>query len=163
MIKRLLWVVVATVFFAFQLSVSSAFALELDADVRTVAANEAGNPVTLSIKDVEKGKRIFNDTCSQCHNMGRTKTNPNINLSLESLNGAEPPRDNLAAMVDYINHPTSYDGEIDLTELHPNTERSDIYPEMRNLTQEDLRDVSGYILMQPAIHGEKWGGGKAVN
>lgn len=163
MLKRLLWVVVATVFFTFQLSWGSAFALELDESVRTVTGNETGQQVILSIKEVEKGKRVFVDTCSQCHNMGRTKTNPNVDLSLETLQGAEPPRDNIAAMVDYMNHPTTYDGEIDLTEIHPNTERTDLFPEMRNLTQEELNDVAGYILIQPKIFGKAWGGGKVFN
>jgi photosystem II cytochrome c550 len=160
MLKRFFWVAVATIFLTFELFVSQASALELDADVRTVTVNEAGDTTTLSIKQAERGKRLFNDTCSQCHSGGRTKTNPNINLSLDTLNGAEPPRDNIAALVDYMKHPTSYDGELNLEEYHPNTTRSDLYPEMRNLTEDDLFDIAGHMLIEPKIF-EAWGGGKA--
>lgn len=160
MLKRFFWVAIATVFLSFELFVNQAYALELDEGIRTVQANEAGDMITLSVKETERGKRLFNDTCAQCHAGGRTKTNPNVSLSLDTLNGAEPPRDNVVALIDYMKHPTSYDGEVDLTELHPNTERSDLFPEMRNLTEADLRDIGGYMLVKPKIFPE-WGSGKA--
>jgi photosystem II cytochrome c550 len=62
-----------------------------------------------------------------------------------------------------MKNPTSYDGEIDIKELHPNTKRSDIYPEMRNLTEEDLEAIAAHILIQPKVRGRQWGGGKVYN
>lgn len=163
MLKRFILVIVASLFLAFQSFIPSAAALELNEDVRTVKLNEQGEEVVLSINEVEQGKRIFGDTCSQCHVNGRTKTNPNVTLSSRDLSGAVPARDNVLAMVDYLKNPTTYDGEAEIAELHPNTKRSDLYPEMRNFTDEDLQAVSGYILIQPKIRGTKWGGGKAYD
>ncbi|MEC4893407.1 MAG: photosystem II cytochrome c-550 [Oscillatoria sp. PMC 1051.18] len=163
MLKRFIWVAIATLFFALQLPIGSAAAYELSEEVRTVPLNDKGDTVVLSTKQLDRGRRLFNDSCAKCHAAGRTKTNPNITLAADSLAGAEPPRDNLTTLVDYLIHPTSYDGELDLTELHPNKERSDIWTEMRNLTQEDLKEIAGHILIQPKIQGVKWGGGKVYN
>lgn len=157
MVKRLIWVAVATVFFIFQFQVSSASALELDEATRTVPLNPAGETTVLSSKEVTEGQRLFNSNCTKCHLQGKTKTNNNVSLSLEDLAGAEPPRDTVVAIVDYLQHPTSYDGEDDLTELHPNTTRPDIYPELRNLTEDDLYDIAGYVLIAPKLDS-KWGG-----
>ncbi|MBE9128833.1 MULTISPECIES: photosystem II cytochrome c-550 [unclassified Coleofasciculus] len=161
--KRLIVLVVVSVLFAFQIGVASAAAVELDKDIRTIKLNEAGDTVVLSIAEVEGGKRLFNDTCSQCHAGGRTKTNPNVGLSLDDLAGAVPERDNIAALVDYMQNPTTYDGEVEISELHPSTKSADIYPEMRNLTEDDLKAIAGHILIQPKIRGVMWGGGKVYN
>lgn len=161
--KRFILLAVAIVLFAFQLAVGSATAVELDEAIRTVALNEAGDTTVLSLEQVQKGQRLFNDTCSQCHGGGRTKTNPNVGLGLEDLAGAVPARDNIAALVDYMNNPTTYDGETEISELHPSTKSADIYPEMRNLTEDDLKAIAGHILIQPKIRGRMWGGGKVYN
>lgn len=161
--KRLILLAVAAVFFAFQIAVGSAAAVELTEDVRTVKATEAGDTVVLSLEQVQKGKRLFNDTCTQCHAGGRTKTDPNVGLGTDALAGATPPRDNIAALVDYMNNPTTYDGEVEIYELHPSTRSADIYPEMRNLTDEDLEAIAGHILLQPKVIGKMWGGGKVYN
>lgn len=163
MLKRFIWVVVVAFLFLFQVNVSSANAIELDEASRTVAANDQGQTVVLSQKEAVAGQRLFNNTCSYCHNSGRTKTNPNVTLSSEDLSGAYPARDNIAGIVDFLKHPTSYDGETDISLLHPNTTRSDLHPQMRNLTDDDLEAIAGYILIQPNIRGVAWGGGKVVN
>ncbi|MBO9999350.1 MAG: cytochrome c-550 [Cyanobacteria bacterium SID2] len=163
MLKRFFWLAVATVFFAFQIFVNSATALELDAPTRTVPLNEAGDPVTLSLKQTVRGKRLFGDICAQCHPQGITKTNPNVKLGLEDLALATPPRDNIEGLVDYMKHPTTFDGETDISELHPSMSSADIFPEMRNLTDEDLFDIAGHILIQPKLRGVMWGGGKVYN
>jgi photosystem II cytochrome c550 len=31
---------------------------------------------------------------------------------------------------------------------------------MRNLTDDELAEIGGFILVQPKILGDKWGGGK---
>lgn len=160
MIKRYILLALATVVFTFQMLVGSAFAVELDRDTRTVKKNEAGETTLLSVKQVEKGKRLFVNTCSQCHPGGITKTDPNVGLDPESLALATPPRDNLESMVDYLKNPTSYDGEQSIAEFHPSLKSADIFTEMRNLTEDDLEAISGYILIQPKVQGIKWGGGK---
>jgi photosystem II cytochrome c550 len=157
MIKRFFWVAIATVFFIFQFHITSASALELDEDTRTVALNEAKETVTLNSEQVTSGQRIFNGSCTKCHLQGKTKTNNNISLSLSDLDGAEPPRANVLALVDYLQHPTSYDGETDMSEEHPNVTRTDLYPELRNLTEDDLFDVAGYLLIAPKLD-DRWGG-----
>jgi photosystem II cytochrome c550 len=160
--KRFILLAVATVFFAFEIAVGSVAALELGTDVRTVPLNETDTTV-LSLEQVQKGKRLFNDTCAQCHGGGRTKTDPNVGLGTEALAGATPPRDNIAALVDYMNNPTTYDGETEISELHPSKKSADIYPEMRNLTDDELEAIAGHILLQPKILGRMWGGGKVYN
>lgn len=138
-------------------SVSS---LELDESTRTVQLKQDGQIVTLTADQVKRGKRLFNNACAQCHNGGITKTNPNIGLDPESLSLATPSRNNLNSLIDYMKDPTSYDGESSIAELHPSIKSAEIFPKMRNLTDEDLFAIAGHILIQPKIASEKWGGGK---
>ncbi|MFP4133865.1 MAG: photosystem II cytochrome c-550 [Halothece sp.] len=163
MLRKLILLTVATVFLTWQLFATPATALELNEEARTVKYNLQGDEVVISIKEAEKGKRLFNDTCSQCHAGGVTKTNPNVGLSSEALERAEPPRDNIAGIIDYLKNPTTYDGEMNIEEIHPNVNRADIYPEMRNLTEDDLEAIAAHILIQPNVRGKQWGGGKVYN
>ncbi|MEB3826457.1 photosystem II cytochrome c-550 [Phormidium sp. CCY1219] len=160
MLKRCIWLVVATVFFTIQILVGSAAAVELDETTRTLPLNDKGDMVVLSVKELEQGKRLFIDTCSQCHAGGITKTNPNVGLGPEELALATPRRDSIEGLIDYMKSPTTYDGEFDISELHPSIKSADIFPEMRNLTEDDLFAIAGYILLQPKIMGNQWGGGK---
>lgn len=160
MIKKLIGIFVASALLSFQLFIASASAVELDEATRTVTLNEKGDTYVLSLEEVSKGKRLFNDTCSQCHAGGVTKTNQNVGLEPETLALANPSRDHIEGLVDYLKNPTTYDGEIEISELHPSLKSSDIFKEMRNLTEEDLEAIAGHILLQPKIVGQKWGGGK---
>lgn len=135
-------------------------ALELDDFTRTVQLKQDGQIVTLTLDQVKRGKRLFNNACAQCHNGGITKTNPNIGLDSESLSLATPSRNNVISLIDYMKDPTSYDGESSIAELHPSIKSAEIFPKMRNLTDEDLFSIAGHILIQPKIASEKWGGGK---
>ncbi|GAC1503472.1 MAG: photosystem II cytochrome c-550 [Chamaesiphon sp.] len=162
MLKRFLWLAVVTIFFTFQMVVTSANAVGLDASTRTVKLNEQGETMTLSLKQVKEGKRLFNNACSQCHAGGATKTDFNVGLGTKDLAGATPPRDNIAALVDYMQHPTTYDGETVISETHPSTESADIFSEMKNLNQDDLVAIAGHILLQPKIVGDQWGAGKSA-
>lgn len=162
MFKRFLLLAVATILFAFQILVTSANAIELDTATRTVKLNEAGETVTLTPKQVRTGRELFSSTCAQCHAGGITKTDFNVGLSPVDLAGATPPRDNIVSMVDYLYHPTTYDGETPIAELHPSKDSADIFTEMKNLSDDDLYAISGHILMQPKIMGDQWGGGKTV-
>ena len=134
--------------------------LELDESTRTVQLEASGKTVTLTPEQIKRGKRLFNNACSQCHNGGITKTNPNIGLDTESLSLATPSRDHMNGLIDYMKDPTTYDGEYSIAELHPSIKSAEIFPKMRNLTDEDLFAIAGHILIQPKIVSEKWGGGK---
>jgi len=160
MLKRYIWLVIATVFFAFQSFVGNAIAAELSAETRTIPLNADGDSITLSLKQVKEGKRLFQYACAQCHVGGVTKTDPNVGLDPEALALATPPRNNLDALVDYMKNPTSYDGVESIAEVHPSLKSKDTFPEMRNLTDDDLVAIAGHILLQPKVIGEKWGGGK---
>ena len=160
MLKRLLLTAVAFLLFAFQFNVSTANALELNESTRTVKLNRQGDEIVLSLEQYKTGEVLFVDKCTYCHKSGLTKTNPNVGLGLETLAGALPAKDNIGGIVDYLKNPVTYDGEVPLYQLHPNTTRSDIFPQMRNLTDEELAAVAGYILVQPELRGESWGGGK---
>ena len=160
MLKRYIGLLLATVFFALQVLTGTANAAELDAATRTVPVDEGGTTVTLSRQQVEDGQRLFNYACASCHAGGITKTNPNIDLSPETLARATPYRDSVDGLVDYMQDPTTYDGEESIAEVHPSIKSADIYPKMRNLDDDDLKAIAGYILVQPKIVGEQWGGGK---
>lgn len=160
MLKKSILLAVATVLFVFQMAIGSAFAVELDAQTRTVRQNATGDTVVLSLEQVEQGKRLFGSVCAQCHVGGVTKTDPNVGLDPEALSLATPARDNIEGLVDYMKNPTTYDGEIEIAELHPSKKSADIFPEMRNLTDDDLESIAGHILLQPKVVGSKWGGGK---
>ena len=161
MIKKNILLLPFTVTFVFcSYLMLPVFATELDEATRTVTLDSSSKTITLTAEQVKRGKRLFNNSCAQCHNGGITKTNPNIGLELESLSLATPARDNLLSLVDYIKDPTSYDGQNSIAELHPSIKSAEIFPKMRNLTDEDLLSMAGYILLQPRIAQEKWGGGK---
>ena len=145
------------VFNSFSLPVN---ALELDEDTRTVALDTKGNTVVLSVEQIKRGKRLFNNACAICHVGGLTKTNPNVGLDVEALSLATPARDNVTNLVAYLKDPMTYDGVDSISELHPSIKSADIFPKMRSLTDEDLFAISGHILVQPKVVNEKWGGGK---
>ncbi|MEB3293039.1 MAG: photosystem II cytochrome c-550 [Synechococcales bacterium] len=159
MLKKFFWLAVAAVFMLFT-AIQSVEAAELDAATRTVPLNAAGDTTTLSLKQVVEGKRLFQYACAQCHVGGITKTDPNVGLDPEALALATPPRGNIEAIVEFMKDPKSYDGTESISEQHPSFKSRDIFPEMRNLTEEDMRIVAGHILIQPKIVGNQWGGGK---
>jgi len=154
-------IIFALVFFSiFNLSVKTVSAIDLDEATRTVVADGEGRTVVLTPEQVKRGKRLFNATCGACHVGGITKTNPNVGLDPEALSLATPRRDNIAALVDYLKNPTTYDGLDSIAEVHPSIKSADIYPRMRSLTDEDLYSIAGHVMLQPKIVTEKWGGGK---
>ena len=144
----------------FNIFVTTASAIDLDEATRTVVVDASGNTVVLSPEQVKRGKRLFNATCGACHVGGVTKTNPNVGLDPESLSLATPRRDNIVALVDYLQNPTTYDGLESIAQVHPSIQSADIYPRMRSLTDEDLYSIAGHVMLQPKIVTEKWGGGK---
>jgi photosystem II cytochrome c550 len=160
MFRRLIGVVVVTILLTLQMLVSSATALELNEATRTVPLNDQGDTIVLSLKQVKEGKRLFNYACAQCHAGGVTKTNQNVGLEPEALAGALPNRNNIEGLVDYMKNPTTYDGEREISEIHPSIKSANIFKVMRNLTDDNLKAIAGHILLQPKVVGTKWGGGK---
>lgn len=148
------------IFTFFALSIQSVIAAELNEETRTVPLNSEGQTVILTQEQVKRGKRLFNNACSTCHVGGITKTNPNVGLDPESLSFASPARDNIGSLVDYMKNPTTYDGSESIAEIHPSIKSADIFPKMRELSEDDLYTIAGHILIQPKINSEKWGGGK---
>ena len=126
----------------------------------TVPADADGTLVTFSEQEIRTGRKLFNNSCGECHAGGITKTNHNVGLDPETLALATPARDNVAALVDYMKDPTSYDGEYSISDVHPSIRSSDIFVKMRDLDDEDLREMAGYILVAPKVQGIQWGGGK---
>jgi photosystem II cytochrome c550 len=159
MLKRY-FIALTAVFLTFQLFVSSAMAIELSPELRTVTLDYKGASVVLTLKQVQQGKRLFNSSCAQCHAAGQTKTDPNVNLSPKTLALANPPRNNIESLVDFMKNPTTYDGFEEISEMHPSMKSADIFAEMRNLSEEDLFVMAGHILLQPQVVGSQWAGGK---
>nr|YP_010903995.1 photosystem II cytochrome c550 [Caulacanthus ustulatus]WCH57246.1 photosystem II cytochrome c550 [Caulacanthus ustulatus] len=158
--QQYIWQTLTTTLFCLSVFLNPTNAIELDETTRTVQLEESGKTVILTPEQVKRGKRLFNNSCAQCHNGGITKTNPNIGLELESLSLATPPRDNINSLIEYMKRPNSYDGVTSIAELHPSIQSAEIFPKMRNLTDEDLFAIAGHILVQPKVAAEKWGGGK---
>ena len=140
--------------------VNTAMAVSMSKTTRTVPLNASGVQVTLSVKQLAVGQRKFNGSCAQCHLDGVTKTNPSVDLGPDTLALATPPRNTIESLVDYLEHPTTYDGLRDISELHPSTQRTDLFPKMRDLKKDDLKAIAGYILVRPRVVGDQWAGGK---
>ena len=139
---------------------SPAEAARWDAETLTVPATADGSQVTFSEQEINTGRKVFNTSCGTCHAGGITKTNQNVGLDPETLALATPARDNVDALVDYMKDPTSYDGEYSISDVHPSMRSAELYPAMRDLDDEDLRLMAGYILVSPKVQGSSWGGGK---
>ena len=135
-------------------------AAQWTADQLTVPATADGSTVSFSEQEIKSGRKIFNSSCGECHAGGITKTNQNVGLDPETLALATPPRDSVASLVDFIKDPTSYDGEYSIADVHPSLRSSDVFVKMRDLDDEDLRLIAGYILVAPKVQGIQWGGGK---
>ena len=135
-------------------------AAQWTADQLTVPVNADGTTVTFSEQEIKAGRKIFNTSCGECHAGGITKTNHNVGLDPETLALATPARDNVDALVDYMKDPTSYDGEYSISDVHPSIRSSDVFVKMRDLNDEDLRLMAGFILVAPKVQGSAWGGGK---
>ena len=75
--------------------------MELDAE---------GHTQLFSAQDLTAGKQLFEQNCLNCHVGGATLPDPTISLSLATLQGATPPRNNINSLVEYLRQPMTYDG-----------------------------------------------------
>ena len=137
-----------------------AMAAQWSTEQLTVPAAPDGSTVVFTEQEIKAGRKLFNSSCGECHAGGITKTNQNVGLDPETLALATPARDNVEALVDYMKDPTSYDGEYSIADVHPSIRSSDIFVKMRDLDDDDLRLMAGYILTAPKVQGIQWGGGK---
>ena len=137
-----------------------ATAAQWSAEDLTVPVSPDGTLVTFTEKEVKTGRKLFNDSCGTCHAGVVTKTNYNVGLDPDTLSLATPSRDSVEALVDLIKDPTSYDGEYSISDVHPSMRSSDVFVKMRDLDDDDLRVIAGYILVAPKVSGTQWGGGK---
>ncbi|MBD2203010.1 photosystem II cytochrome PsbV2 [Calothrix sp. FACHB-1219] len=83
------------------LHVTEPIALELD---------EQGNTRLFSPLELSAGKKLFETNCINCHVGGATLPDPQVSLALETLKGANPRRDRLNSLVDFMRQPMTYDG-----------------------------------------------------
>jgi len=157
---RSLMSVVAGVCLGVSLLAAAPRAAVADIEDVAIAVDEKGKTTILTKEQLIRGKRLFNVACATCHVAGGTRTNQNVGLALEELAGAAPPRSNIENLVQFLNAPTTYDGLYDISENHPSIKSADVFPKMRSMKQQDLYDISSYILYQNQTIPEKWGGGK---
>jgi photosystem II cytochrome c550 len=111
------------------LRVREPIALELDAQ---------GNTREFSPQELSDGKRYFEDSCINCHVGGSTLPNPKQSLALDTLKDANPPRDNLNALVSYMRQPMTYDGSEETfwcREITPNI-----------LSQQQIENLAAFVL-----------------
>lgn len=94
-------VLAATNYVTRYLQVTEPVPMELDAE---------GHTRLFSAQDLTAGKRLFQQNCLNCHVGGATLPDPTISLSLASLQGATPPRNNINSLVAYLREPMTYDG-----------------------------------------------------
>ena len=75
-----------------------------------IKVNEAGDSKLFNGEEISDGKRLFSDSCLNCHVGGTTLPLPSVSLSMESLKGATPPRDNIDNLVEFFRDPMVYNG-----------------------------------------------------
>ncbi|BAZ51121.1 cytochrome c-550-like protein [Nostoc sp. NIES-4103] len=83
------------------LHVTQPIALEMD---------NQGNSRLFSPQELSVGKKLFESNCINCHVGGATLPDPEVSLSLEKLQKANPPRDRINALVTFMRQPMTYDG-----------------------------------------------------
>lgn len=94
-------VLAATNYVTRYLQVTEPVPMELDAE---------GHTQLFSAQDMTAGKQLFEQNCLNCHVGGATLPDPTISLSLATLQGATPPRNNINSLVAYLRQPMTYDG-----------------------------------------------------
>lgn len=75
--------------------------------------NPEGQTRLFSSAHLSSGKRFFEENCKNCHVGGSTLPDPTVPLSLEALQAATPPRDNILNLVAFLRQPMTYDGTED--------------------------------------------------
>ncbi len=117
-------------------------------DSVSLTFDQEGQTRSFSPDQLSAGKRFFEQNCMNCHVGGTTLPNPTASLSLKALSAATPARNTIASLVDYMRHPTTYDGSEDslwCREIPP-----------RWLPAKDLENLAAFIL-RAAEKAPGWG------
>jgi photosystem II cytochrome c550 len=75
-----------------------------------IPVDETGATRSFSAAQLSEGKRLFGESCTNCHVGGATLPDPATPLSLAALQGARPPRDTINSLVAFLRQPMTYDG-----------------------------------------------------
>jgi photosystem II cytochrome c550 len=114
----------------------------------TLPLDASGARREFTYAELVQGKKQFEQTCLACHVGGATLANPAVSLSLANLQAATPPRDTIAALVTYMRHPLTYDGQdesFDCREISPNW-----------LSDAELEAIAGFVLRAAQV-APGWG------
>lgn len=77
----------------------------------TLELNGKGETAQFSPEELSEGKELFEAHCINCHVGGATLPDPSVSLALDTLAGANPPRDNIDGLVAFLRNPMTYDGQ----------------------------------------------------
>jgi photosystem II cytochrome c550 len=107
-----------------------------------------GNTSSFTPEALTNGKRLFENNCKNCHVGGATLPIPQISLALPTLKGATPPRDNVAALIDFQRQPMVYDGSEETFWCRQVSENW--------LSHEQLEDLAAFVLRAAEV-ARGWG------
>lgn len=113
--------------------------------------DEKGHQREFSPQELSRGKQLYENNCINCHVGGSTLPNPLISLSLKTLKGANPPRDNINALVAYMRQPMTYDGSEETLFCRL------VAPSF--LSQQDVENLAAFVLTA-AKKAPGWGNEK---
>jgi photosystem II cytochrome c550 len=113
-----------------------------------IKLDEQGNTKAFSGLELSQGKKLFDESCKNCHVGGATLPNPPVSLALSALKGAMPPRDNINNLVAYMRSPLTYDG----------SEESFVCRQVKEswMSQSEAETVAAFLL-RAAEKAPAWG------
>ncbi|KAM3115273.1 photosystem II cytochrome PsbV2 [Phormidesmis sp. 146-33] len=117
-------------------------------DPVSLELDHQGNSRLFSAEELASGKKVFEQSCLTCHVGGATLPNPKVPLSLKALQGAMPPRDTVASLVEFMRAPMLYDGSEESFECRK--------VPTSWLSQAEVESVAGFIL-RAAQKAPGWG------
>ncbi len=110
--------------------------------------NSQGQTRSFSGEELSAGKQLFEQSCLNCHVGGNTLPDPTVPLSLAALKGANPPRDTIDGIVNFLRHPMTYDGSEETVWCRE-------VPESW-MPQEKIESLAGFVL-RAAQAAPGWG------
>lgn len=117
-------------------------------EIAILKKNDSGATQEFNYATLIAGKELFGKNCQSCHVGGATLASPDLPLSLAALQGATPPRDSIEALVTYMRHPLSYNGDDD------NYGCREIKSQW--LTDAEVESIAGFVL-RAAEKAPGWG------
>lgn len=150
------WQLSCLMLFAWVMLTPPAMAAVDDYVIRYLKASEPveikidaqGNTSAFTPEALTNGKQLFENNCKNCHVGGATLPIPQVSLALQTLKGANPPRDNVAALIDFQRQPMVYDG----------SEESFWCRQVSQdwLSNEQLEDLAAFVLRAAEV-ARGWG------